>query len=402
MSEWNEYKLGELIHSVSKTYKFSNEKVCFLNTSDTLEGKVINHNFFDPKDLPGQAKKSISLNDILYSEIRPANKRFAYINFNVDKYVVSTKLMVLRVSNSEVLTPKYLYYFLTSDEIVQLLQMLAESRSGTFPQIRFEEISHLNIKLPPIDIQNSIVELISSLDDKIELNNKINQELENLAQTLFKQWFIDFEFPNENGEPYKSSGGEMVDSELGEIPKGWKVERLVNFIKFIKGKKPPEVFDREIENTLPQILIETLDSGKSMYARPEKMVICEKDDIIIVMDGASSGRIEIGFNGILGSTLAIIKSNGINNNLLYQFLKYKEQDIRNNTTGAAIPHTDKSKIFEYLISLPIENIVSDFSSIQENILKMIFTNKSELKYLINLRDTLLPKLISGELELKNK
>jgi type I restriction enzyme S subunit len=399
MIEWKEYKLGTLIKSISKTYKFSNEKVCFLNTSDTLEGKVINHNYFDPKDLPGQAKKRIELNDILYSEIRPANKRYAFIDFNVEKYVVSTKLMVLRIINSEVITPKYLYYFLTSDEIVQLLQMLAESRSGTFPQIRFEEISLLDIKLPPIDIQDSIVELISSIDDKIELNNKINQELETLAQTLFKQWFIDFEFPNENGEPYKSSGGEMVESEFGKIPKNWKIGKIGDYIKFIKGKKPLEVFDTESENTLPQILIETLDTGKSMFARPEKMTICEKEDLIMVMDGASSGRIEIGFRGILGSTLAIIKSNGINNNLLYQFLKYKEQDIRNNTTGAAIPHTDKSKIFEYTISLPTENIVSNFSSIQENISKMIFSNKSELKSLTHLRDTLLPKLISGELEI---
>ena len=87
-------------------------------------------------------------------------------------------------------------------------------------------IKDLVINLPDLPTQTAIAEILSSLDDKIELNNKINQELENLVQTLFKQWFIDFEFPNENGEPYKSSGGEMVDSELGEIPKGWEVGNL--------------------------------------------------------------------------------------------------------------------------------------------------------------------------------
>ncbi|GAB1405134.1 hypothetical protein MASR1M74_23130 [Lentimicrobium sp.] len=96
-------------------------------------------------------------------------------------------------------------------------------------------IKELPIILPNLPTQTAIAEILSSLDDKIELNNKINQELENLAQTLFKQWFIDFEFPNENGEPYKSSGGEMVDSELGEIPKGWEVKPIGELFDFVVG-----------------------------------------------------------------------------------------------------------------------------------------------------------------------
>ncbi len=313
--------------------------------------------------------------------------------FYVNEPFWSVDTMFWSKIKQDLVLPKYLYYTLKTYDLAEL------NVGSAVPSLTTEVLNKVLVSIPDLPIQNSIAEILSSLDDKIELNNKINQELESLAQTLFKQWFIDFEFPNENGEPYKSSGGEMVDSELGEIPKGWGIGKIGDYIKFIKGKKPLEVFDTESENTLPQILIETLDTGKSMFARPEKMTICEKEDLIMVMDGASSGRIEIGFRGILGSTLAIIKSNGINNNLLYQFLKYKEQDIRNNTTGAAIPHADKSKIFEYTISLPTENTVSNFSSIQENISKMIFSNKSELKSLTHLRDTLLPKLISGELEI---
>jgi type I restriction enzyme S subunit len=311
--------------------------------------------------------------------------------FYVNEPFWSVDTMFWSKIKQDLVLPKYLYYTLKTYNLAEL------NVGSAVPSLTTEVLNKVLVSIPNIDIQIVITEILSSIDDKIELNNKINKELETLAQTLFKQWFIDFEFPNEIGEPYKSSGGEMVDSEFGEIPKDWKIGKIGDYIKFIKGKKPSEVFDTESENTLPQILIETLDTGKSMFARPEKMTICEKEDLIMVMDGASSGRIEIGFMGILGSTLAIIKSNGINNNLLYQFLKYKEKDIRNNTTGAAIPHTDKSKIFEYTISLPTENIVSNFSFIQENISKMIFSNKSELKSLTHLRDTLLPKLITGEL-----
>ncbi|GAA4057817.1 restriction endonuclease subunit S [Flavobacterium chungnamense] len=400
MSEWKEYKIEDFCEVIGGGTPSTKE--------DSYYGGEIS--WITPRDLTNHKNRFISRGERNITELGLKNSSARILPKNSILLTSRAPIGYLAIAENEVCTNQgfkslivnpekadynFIYYLIKSN--IERIKTLGTGT--TFAEISGSVVKKLKFSIPELPTQTAIAEILSSLDDKIELNNKINQELETLAQTLFKQWFIDFDFPNENGEPYKSSGGEMVDSELGEIPKGWKVERLVNFIKFIKGKKPPEVFDREIENTLPQILIETLDSGKSMYARPEKMVICEKDDIIIVMDGASSGRIEIGFNGILGSTLAIIKSNGINNNLLYQFLKYKEQDIRNNTTGAAIPHTDKSKIFEYLISLPIENIVSDFSSIQENILKMIFTNKSELKYLINLRDTLLPKLISGELEI---
>ena len=410
MIEWKEYKLGTLINSISKTYKFSNEKVCFLNTSDTLEGKVINHNYFDPKDLPGQAKKSIELNDILYSEIRPANKRYAFIDFNVEKYVVSTKLMVLRIIDSEVITPKYLYYFLTSDEIVQLLQMLAESRSGTFPQIRFEEISLLDIKLPPIDIQNSIVELISSIDEKIEVNNKINQELETLAQTLFKQWFVDFEFPNENGEPYKSSGGEMVDGELGEIPKGWEVGLLNKIASLDKGNvKPYENPEKQyFHYSLPDF-----DNGKKPSITNGKEILSSKYKItpFSILVSKLNPRIprvwiitDCNENSICSTEFQVIKPKKIeyfsfictlcSSNSFFDSLKSK-------VTGTSSSHqrVNPNDIINYKFPIPKEDNILTFDSIISDIFIKKNNNIIENSSLILMRDTLLPKLISGELEI---
>ena len=143
MSEWKEYELGELVESISNTYKFDNNDVIFLNTSDILGGKVINHNAYNPSTLPGQAKKTIQKGDILYSEIRPANNRNAYIDFDAERYVVSTKLMVLRPKDKSL--TKYIFLYLTSKETLRYLQFLAEGRSGTFPQITFSEVSELVI-----------------------------------------------------------------------------------------------------------------------------------------------------------------------------------------------------------------------------------------------------------------
>lgn len=221
IDNWKQCKLGDFVQSISETYKFEpNERVVFLNTSDIYLGTVLNNKLQNPLELPGQAKKKITKGDLLFSEIRPANGRYAVIDFDADKYVVSTKLMVLRCN--EFIDRIFFKIFLTSKYQLNYLQVLAESRSGTFPQITFDNISTLDILLPPLPEQRAIAEILSSIDDKIELNNQMNRTLEAMAQAIFKQWFVDFEFPTSStlplskGETSRSDrgGGKMIDSEL--------------------------------------------------------------------------------------------------------------------------------------------------------------------------------------------
>lgn len=165
---WRWERIGDYISSISKTHKFPKEEIIFLNTSDILEGKVLHNNYSEIHSLPGQAKKSIQKDDILLSEIRPANKRFAYINFEAADYVVSTKLMVLRsISN---IHPLFFYFIITRDEMLGKLQNLAESRSGTFPQITFEQLKNIEFILP----------------DENTLNNFINKTLIPSFEMIFK------------------------------------------------------------------------------------------------------------------------------------------------------------------------------------------------------------------------
>ncbi|MFR0549286.1 restriction endonuclease subunit S, partial [Limosilactobacillus reuteri subsp. suis] len=147
-------------------------------TGDVFDGSI-SGNETKIKDLPGQAKKSIELNDILFSEIRPKNKRFALVTgIDPKNYVVSTKLMVLRNKNNLVLDTNYLYFYLTSPLMLAYFQSEAESRSGTFPQITFREnVANIKIDLPPLIEQRKIVQRLSVVNDKVKLNNQINDNL---------------------------------------------------------------------------------------------------------------------------------------------------------------------------------------------------------------------------------
>lgn len=206
------YRLGELIESISKTYDLKNkESVTFVNTGDVFDGSI-SGNETKIKDLPGQAKKSIELNDILFSEIRPKNKRFALVTgIDPKNYVVSTKLMVLRNKNNLVLDTNYLYFYLTSPLMLAYFQSEAESRSGTFPQITFREnVANIKIDLPPLIEQRKIVQRLSVINDKVKLNNQINDNLLELNSTCFKKIF-------DTSNDYQPADS-IADIKIGKTP----------------------------------------------------------------------------------------------------------------------------------------------------------------------------------------
>lgn len=179
---WKNVKLEELVETISVTHKFPKDEIIFLNTSDISEGHVLSHKYSQVEGLPGQAKKSIRKHDILYSEIRPGNRRYAYIDFDAEDFVVSTKLMVLRAKSS--VDPVLLFYFLKSDEIVDHLQMLAESRSGTFPQITFDQLKRLEMLVPTDSVLKHYSSFLKSIFEKSNQNAKENQKLAEIRDSL--------------------------------------------------------------------------------------------------------------------------------------------------------------------------------------------------------------------------
>ena len=378
MEQWKEYKIGDVCNTISDTYRRNAQEVVLINTSDVLEGKCLNHNKTANKDLKGQFKKTFQMNDILYSEIRPANKRFAFVDFDATDYIASTKLMVLR--HNDKINPQYLFYILKSKSVIEELQMLAESRSGTFPQITFSELANLSIMLPPLSDQEKILSILKSLDDKIELNRQINDNLEQQAQALFKSWFVDF-------EPFKD--GEFVDSELGMIPKGWKIGTLGDIADVSSGKRPPM---KQSEMT-PDINIPLIGASSVMGFTNE--VLYNKAILVI-------GR--VGTHGIVqrfntpcwpsDNTLVIETTFYEYVNQILRVIDYKS--LNRGSTQPLITQTD---LKNQMVLIPNEKVLCDYNEIASKAMIKFDFNLSEINHLVTIRDTLLPRLMSGELKI---
>ena len=400
-NEWKEVKLEDVVDTISKRHKFDKDKIILINTSDVLEGKVLNHEYVQNENLKGQFKKSFQKNDILYSEIRPQNKRFAYVDFQSDDYVASTKLMVLRKKN-EMITSNFLYQILKSDDLINELQVIAESRSGTFPQITYNELSRMKIKLPPLDEQKAIAHILSTLDDKIEVNNQINKTLENMAQVIFKQWFVDFEFPNEDGEPYKSSGGEMVESELGMIPKGWEVGKLDDIATIVMGQSPKgtsynEVGEGEVFYQGRTDFSSRFPIRRLFTTEPKRMA---NDGDVLMSVRAPVGDLNVANERCcIGRGLSAISSSAdLSSYILYVMHDLRERLNVYNGEGTVFGSINQKDLKSIKVISSCDNKTEiAFDELIQPIDRMIRNNEDETRRLINLRDRLLPKLLSGEI-----
>ncbi len=377
--EWKEVDICQLCDSVSETYKGNASEVVLINTSDVLDGKCLNHEYVPNKKLKGQFKKTFRKGDILYSEIRPANKRFCFVDFEPKDYIASTKLMVLRAH--EDVDPQYLYQILRSNDTLAQLQMLAESRSGTFPQITYSELSNIMVSLPSQKAQKNIVSILSSLDRKIELNNKINADLEEMAQAIFKNWFVDF-------EPFKD--GKFVDSELGMIPEGWKVGTLGELCNFKRGKNL--LTKNAIDEGVPVVAGGLEPSCYHNVANTGAPVIT------VSGSGANAGFMRMYHVPVWASDCSFIDISCENFYFVYCFLKVNSKLLKHAQTGAVQPHVKPSDIHDFELVIPDKESIYEFQDKVKPFFDKIAAIQKENSRLSLLRDTLLPRLMSGELE----
>lgn len=377
--EWKEVDICQLCDSVSETYKGNASEVVLINTSDVLDGKCLNHEYVPNKKLKGQFKKTFRKGDILYSEIRPANKRFCFVDFEPKDYIASTRLMVLRAH--EDVDPQYLYQILRSNDTLAQLQMLAESRSGTFPQITYSELSNIMVSLPSQKAQKNIVSILSSLDRKIELNNKINADLEEMAQAIFKNWFVDF-------EPFKD--GKFVDSELGMIPEGWKVGTLGELCNFKRGKNL--LTKNAIDEGVPVVAGGLEPSCYHNVANTGAPVIT------VSGSGANAGFMRMYHVPVWASDCSFIDISCENFYFVYCFLKVNSKLLKHAQTGAVQPHVKPSDIHDFELVIPDKESIYEFQDKVKPFFDKIAAIQKENSRLSLLRDTLLPRLMSGELE----
>ena len=368
---WRQCTIGDACDTISNTYNSNAQQVVLINTSDVLEGKVLNHIYIPNENLKGQFKKTFEEGDILYSEIRPQNKRYAYIDFAPINYIASTKLMVIR--NKNIVKSKYLYYFLQSDKIISELQMLAETRSGTFPQITFNELSKLSIKIPPLPEQDRIISILDSICKKIDINQQINDNLEEQAKALFKSWFVDFD------------RNEWVHCELGDIT-------LIT----AGGDRPSKYTNKKTIECHVPIYSNGIDN-EGLYGYTNVAKIHEESITI-------SARGTIGYVCLrLEPYVPIVRLISIIPNKKELSAKYLYLwALTQNITGTGTTQQQLTvPIFRKTpISIPSDTKLKQFNSIADPLFSQIESNKKENIKLSTLRDTLLPKLMSGELSVE--
>lgn len=379
------YRIGDLCESISATFDKSKDKVVLINTSDIFDGKVLNHSYVKNIKLKGQFKKTFQRGDILFSEIRPKNKRFAFVDFDAKDYVASTKLMVIRANNN--VDSQFLYQLLRSQTMLEQLQILAETRSGTFPQITFTELSAIEVNLPPREVQKKIVDLIGVIDDKIENNKKINHHLEQMAQAIFKSWFIDF-------EPFG-----------GVKPSDWKTANLTDIAEYLNGLAMQKYRPFDNEESLPVLKIKELrqgifDSSSDLCSADIKSsYIIQDGDVIFSWSGSLLVDFWTGGIGGLNQHLFKVSSQEYDKWFYYSWTKYYLDEFVAIAADKAttMGHITRKSLEKAEILIPNDHDYKSIGLLLAPTYNQIISNRIENRKLMEVRNSLLPKLLSGEI-----
>ena len=382
--------VGEVCSSISDTYREKKNMVTLINTSDVLEGRVLNHERVPNSNLKGQFKKTFQRDDILYSEIRPQNRRFAYVDFSPIDYIASTKLMVIR-AKKDVVSPKYLYYFLKNSSTVAELQLLAETRSGTFPQITFSEVANLTIPVPSLAVQEVIVQTMQCLEDKITCNEQISDNLEQQAQAFFQELFVD------NADPKWAIG---AISNLGAVVGG-----------STPSKAKPEYYT---ETGIAWITPKDLSVNKSKFISHGENDITElglKNSSATIMPEGTvlfSSRAPIGYIAVAAGEVttnqgfkSIVPKPEIGTAFVYYFLKHNLPIIEGMASGSTFKEVSGSAMKGVPSVIPDTDTIARFNDFCSPIFAQQRILEEQNQSLAALRDNLLPKLMSGEIDVSD-
>jgi type I restriction enzyme S subunit len=279
----------------------------------------------------------------------------------------------------------YLYWILRTPDY----RAYCAKRATGSAVVALSRQDFLGYPVPPLSsLRKQLVNLFEGIDRKIENLRRQNETLERIAQTLFKHWFVDFEFPNEDGKPYRSSGGEMVRSDLAEIPAGWEVGTLGEIALFKNGKSPPE---RNEDSKIP-IYGSNGIIGNTTIANNQKTVIIGRVgsycgslyyflDQCWVTDNAMTGR------------LKKHKSHA------YLYLFLASSRLNKLSGGSGQPLLNQSILSSIELAVPDDYLIRDFEEITDPLFRKIFFNQKSIRTLIETRDLLLPQLMSGKLRI---
>jgi type I restriction enzyme S subunit len=427
MNGWQEMLLGEL--AIIQTGPFGSQ----LHADDYVQEGVpsimpqnIGVNSVDTTDIARIASEDakrlekylVAKGDIVFSR-RGDVRRRALIRDRENGWLCGTGCLRVRFKDAEKLVhPEFASYYLGLPKILDWIE--GNAVGTTMANLNSSILKDLPFLLPSFEEQKAIAEILSSLDEKIELNRKQNRILEAIAQTLFKRWFVEFEFPfdfasaslstgaqgkpDENGNPYKSSGGAMQPSELGEIPAGWGVGQFGDVAANIKAPVKPGLVDAELVYVgLEHIGRKNLgleEWGRASDVESNKSEFA-KNDVLFGKLRPYFHKVAIApLSGICSTDILVLRAKQPVYSGFVTLLAFSESFVNysnNASTGTRMPRANWKHMAEYKLALPPEGLAQMFEDVVLPITEKIQHNTFENRVLSNIRDTLLPKLMSGEL-----
>lgn len=394
--EWKEVRLGDVCSELSdglhKAPKFIvNGEYIFVNAKNLYNGYILDN---DPTKKTSHEeylkyKKPLGKHTILYSIDGTIGNIAKYRG---EKCVLGKGACYINC-NPEIVESSYLYYQLQSPHFKSYIHLM--STGSTIKHISLKTMRDYVFELPSLDDQRRIASILSSLDRKIELNNKINADLEEMAQAIFKNWFVDF-------EPFKD--GKFVDSELGMIPEGWKVGSPYEYVKVVYGAPYKSAKFNDNGEGLPLIRIRDLKDCNPQFYTPEILPQTEyvnMGDIVAGMDAEFVPHIWKGKTGLLNQRVCKLmpQQTSISNLFVLYLMKPELEFVQSYKTGTTVSHLGKADIDKFVVVLPPLEVVDECSKLLDSILQRIKNISAESRTLSLLRDILLPRLMSGEIEI---
>lgn len=367
-------------------------EIPFLTPSDDLSGK------YAPRT--NKTITQLGLNEVKNCLLPSKSVCVSCIGSDLGKAVITNEPTVTNQQFNSIIPNEdndadFIYYLMSA--VGKHLNFLSKT-STAVPIINKSTFSGYEIDIPSISDQRRIARVLSALDDKIDVNRRINDNLEQQAQALFKSWFVDF-------EPFRD--GEFVDSELGMIPKGWRVKRIYEYIDVIYGAPYKSSLFNDNKEGLPLIRIRDLKTNTPQFYTPEILPnteYVEAGDIVAGMDAEFTPYVWQGEKGVLNQRCCKFKGKyeGISNYFILFLIKPELEYVQSYKTGTTVSHLGKSDIDRFVFLTPPLDVVLDFSEIVNPIIKEVVNRAKESRRLATLRDTLLPKLMSGELKVFDK
>ena len=325
---------------------------------------------------------------------------------------INSGMVIIRV-NRNFWHPYFVYLFFQSHLFKKQISRLISGSAQ--PQLPISILETVSIPQLTLDEQKEIIFNIKSIDQKIQINNQINQELEAMAKTLYDYWFVQFDFQDQNGEPYKSSGGKMVyNQELKrEIPEGWGVEKLgelaqfkngINYEKTSSGSEKVKIINvRNISSST--IFINQTDLDEIFLENDKSTNFIVNEGMILItrsgIPGATRLVSELEAKTVYSGFIIASEVNDlIYKNLIFYYLKNVEEVLKNQSAGTIMKNISQSVLTDMVVSLPPQNLLLKFNSIIDNLLEQMKNVQRQNQELTQLRDWLLPMLMNGQVKVK--